>query len=38
MRQEIEKGKKVEHWKESFFENYYGEKYVIFFRAVIFKI
>lgn len=26
MRQEIEKEKKVEHWKEAFFENYYGEK------------
>lgn len=26
MRQEIEKEKKVEHWKEVFFENYYGEK------------
>uniref|UniRef100_A0A8P4GNZ4 ASXL transcriptional regulator 2 n=1 Tax=Dicentrarchus labrax TaxID=13489 RepID=A0A8P4GNZ4_DICLA len=25
MRQEIEKEKKVEHWKEAFFENYYGE-------------
>ncbi|XP_067099229.1 putative Polycomb group protein ASXL2 [Osmerus mordax] len=25
MRQEIEKEKKVEHWKERFFENYYGE-------------
>ncbi|XP_056151803.1 putative Polycomb group protein ASXL2 [Lampris incognitus] len=25
MRQEIEKEKKVEHWKETFFENYYGE-------------
>jgi len=28
MRQEVEKEKKVEHWKEAFFENYYGEKYV----------
>lgn len=26
MRQETEKEKKVEHWKEAFFENYYGEK------------
>lgn len=26
MRQEIEKEKKVEHWKEVFFETYYGEK------------
>lgn len=26
MRQEIEKEKKVEHWKEAFFENYFGEK------------
>ncbi|XP_066530600.1 putative Polycomb group protein ASXL2 isoform X2 [Hoplias malabaricus] len=26
MRQEIEKEKKVEHWKEHFFESYYGEK------------
>ncbi|XP_030642825.1 putative Polycomb group protein ASXL2 isoform X2 [Chanos chanos] len=26
MRQEIEKEKKVEHWKERFFESYYGEK------------
>uniref|UniRef100_A0A8C7M5S9 ASXL transcriptional regulator 2 n=1 Tax=Oncorhynchus kisutch TaxID=8019 RepID=A0A8C7M5S9_ONCKI len=25
MRQEIEKEKKVEYWKESFFESYYGE-------------
>ncbi|XP_032356693.1 putative Polycomb group protein ASXL2 isoform X1 [Etheostoma spectabile] len=25
MRQEIEKEKRVEHWKEAFFENYYGE-------------
>ncbi|XP_028293575.1 putative Polycomb group protein ASXL2 isoform X1 [Gouania willdenowi] len=25
LRQEIEKEKKVEHWKEAFFENYYGE-------------
>ncbi|XP_052001114.1 putative Polycomb group protein ASXL2 isoform X2 [Xyrauchen texanus] len=25
MRQEIEKEKKVEHWKEHFFESYYGE-------------
>ncbi|KAK2826540.1 hypothetical protein Q5P01_020754 [Channa striata] len=25
MRQEIEKEKKVEQWKEAFFENYYGE-------------
>ncbi|XP_011612263.2 putative Polycomb group protein ASXL2 isoform X2 [Takifugu rubripes] len=25
MRQETEKEKKVEHWKEAFFENYYGE-------------
>ncbi|XP_019746003.1 putative Polycomb group protein ASXL2 isoform X2 [Hippocampus comes] len=25
MRQEIEKEKKVEHWKEVFFESYYGE-------------
>ncbi|XP_077393943.1 putative Polycomb group protein ASXL2 isoform X2 [Festucalex cinctus] len=25
MRQEIEKEKKVEHWKEAFFESYYGE-------------
>ncbi|XP_043531833.1 putative Polycomb group protein ASXL2 isoform X1 [Chiloscyllium plagiosum] len=25
IRQEIEKEKKVEHWKESFFENYYGQ-------------
>uniref|UniRef100_A0A1A8FF70 Additional sex combs like 2 n=1 Tax=Nothobranchius korthausae TaxID=1143690 RepID=A0A1A8FF70_9TELE len=25
MRQEIEKEKKVEHWKEAFFERYYGE-------------
>uniref|UniRef100_A0A8C5F4L5 Polycomb group protein ASXL2 n=1 Tax=Gadus morhua TaxID=8049 RepID=A0A8C5F4L5_GADMO len=25
MRQEIEKEKKVERWKEAFFENYYGE-------------
>lgn len=29
MRQEIEKEKKVEHWKEAFFESYYGEKYVV---------
>lgn len=26
IRQEIEKEKKVEQWKESFFENYYGQK------------
>lgn len=26
MRQEVEKEKKVEHWKEAFFESYYGEK------------
>lgn len=26
MRQEIEKEKKVELWKEHFFENYYGEQ------------
>lgn len=26
MRQEIEKEKKVEHWKEQFFENFYGEQ------------
>ncbi|XP_062863602.1 putative Polycomb group protein ASXL2 [Trichomycterus rosablanca] len=26
MRQEIEKEKKVEHWKEQFFESYYGEQ------------
>lgn len=26
MRQEIEKEKRVELWKEAFFENYYGEK------------
>ncbi|KAB5562378.1 hypothetical protein PHYPO_G00017110 [Pangasianodon hypophthalmus] len=26
MRQEIEKEKKVEHWKEHFFENFYGEQ------------
>ncbi|XP_072545711.1 putative Polycomb group protein ASXL2 isoform X2 [Salminus brasiliensis] len=26
MRQEIEKEKKVEHWKEHFFESYYGEQ------------
>lgn len=26
MRQEIEKEKKVELWKEAFFESYYGEK------------
>lgn len=26
MRQEIEKEKKVEHWKEAFFESYYGER------------
>ncbi|XP_076833790.1 putative Polycomb group protein ASXL2 isoform X2 [Brachyhypopomus gauderio] len=26
MRQEIEKEKKVEHWKESFFESFYGEQ------------
>ncbi|KAM9777774.1 putative Polycomb group protein ASXL2 [Neosynchiropus ocellatus] len=25
MRQEIEKERKVEHWKETFFESYYGE-------------
>ncbi|XP_061600402.1 putative Polycomb group protein ASXL2 isoform X2 [Cololabis saira] len=25
MRQEIEKEKKIEHWKEAFFESYYGE-------------
>ncbi|XP_061156822.1 putative Polycomb group protein ASXL2 isoform X2 [Syngnathus typhle] len=25
MRQEIEKEKRVEHWKEAFFESYYGE-------------
>lgn len=29
MRQEIEKEKKVELWKEAFFESYYGEKYVV---------
>lgn len=27
MRQEIEKEKKVEHWKEHFFESFYGEQY-----------
>lgn len=32
MRQEIEKEKKVEHWKEAFFENYYGEKYVLLYQ------
>lgn len=26
MRQEFEKEKKVEQWKERFFENYYGEQ------------
>lgn len=26
MRQEIEKEKKVEHWKEHFFESFYGEQ------------
>jgi len=26
MRQEIEKEKKVELWKEHFFESYYGEQ------------
>ncbi|XP_060735975.1 putative Polycomb group protein ASXL2 isoform X2 [Tachysurus vachellii] len=26
IRQEIEKEKKVEHWKEQFFENFYGEQ------------
>jgi len=26
MRQEIEKEKRVELWKEVFFENYYGQK------------
>ncbi|XP_028421469.1 putative Polycomb group protein ASXL2 isoform X4 [Perca flavescens] len=29
MRQEIEKEKRVEHWKEAFFENYYGENSLI---------
>lgn len=27
IRQEIEKEKKVDAWKEHFFESYYGEKY-----------
>lgn len=26
MRQEIEKEKKVELWKETYYENYYGER------------
>lgn len=29
MRQEVEKEKKVELWKEAFFERFYGEKQVL---------
>uniref|UniRef100_A0A8C4HBK7 ASXL transcriptional regulator 2 n=1 Tax=Dicentrarchus labrax TaxID=13489 RepID=A0A8C4HBK7_DICLA len=35
MRQEIEKEKKVEHWKEAFFENYYGENCEQCFTCII---